>query len=153
MEKISEHISYKEGVRSNTATRLNIDNTPTSYVLGNMANIAHNIFEPLRKWVLGPVKINSFYRSPDLNTAIGGTSKSQHCEGRAIDLDDTFKHKTNAKMFEYIKTNLNFDQIIWEFGDDTNPDWVHVSFVSKDQNRNRCLRAEKVDGKTTYKTI
>ncbi len=153
MEKISKHISYKEGIKSNTAMRLNIDNIPNDYQLANMYAVALNIFEPLREWVGGPIKINSFFRSPDLNTAIGGSSKSQHCEGRAIDIDDTFKYKTNAEMYNYIKENLNFDQLIWEFGNDTNPDWVHVSYVSNEQNRNRCLKAERVEGKAMYSII
>lgn len=151
--KISDHISYKEGVRSNTALRLGIDNTPGEYELGNMEAVAKNIFEPLREWVGGPIKINSFYRCIDLNSAIGGSSKSQHCQGRAIDLDDTFGHKTNAEMYEYIKKNLSFDQLIWEFGTDDNPDWVHVSYVSDAENRNRCLRAEKINGRTSYRVI
>ena len=149
--KISKHISYKEGVKSNTATRLGLDNTPGDYELGNMTLIAERLFEPLRAWVGGPVKINSFYRSKELNLAIGGSQRSQHCEGRAIDLDDTFGYKTNAEMFYYIKENLNFDQMIWEFGSDNNPDWVHISYVSEDQNRNRCLIAYKENGKTRYK--
>ena len=91
------------------------------------------------------------FRSVDLNTAIGGSKSSQHCQGRAIDLDDTFGYKTNADMFNYIKNNLNFDQMIWEFGNDKNPAWVHVSYVSGDQNRNRILIAEKVNGKTNYR--
>jgi hypothetical protein len=153
MKNISNHISYKEGTHSNTATRRNIDNIPNDYQLANMEAIATNIFEPLREWVNGPIKINSFFRSPDLNTAIGGSSKSQHCEGRAIDIDDTFGHKTNAEMYNYIKENLNFDQLIWEFGNDTNPDWVHVSYVSDEQNRNRCLKAERVNGKAVYSII
>jgi hypothetical protein len=148
--RISKHISYKEGVRSNTATRLGIDNTPGEYELGNMELIAERLFEPLRAWVGGPVKINSFYRNKELNLAIGGSQRSQHCQGRAIDLDDTFGYKTNAEMFNWIKENLNFDQLIWEFGSDSNPDWVHMSYVSEDQNRNRCLRALKKNGKTVY---
>lgn len=151
--KISDHISYKEAVRSNTALRLGIDNVPGEYELGNMEAVAKNIFEPLREWVGGPIKINSFYRSVDLNSAIGGSSKSQHCQGRAIDLDDTFGHKTNAEMYEYIKANLSFDQLIWEFGTDDNPDWVHVSYVSDTENRNRCLRAERINGRTSYRVI
>ncbi len=118
-----------------------------------MVELAENIFEPLRAYVGGPIKINSFYRSPELNKAIGGSTKSQHCHGQAIDLDDTFGRATNAEMFEFIKNNLDFDQIIWEFGDDDNPDWVHVSYVSPDQNRNRCLQAYKENGKTNYKII
>ncbi len=153
MENISKHISYKEGIRSNTAMRLNINNIPNDYHLGNMEAIAKNIFEPLRKWVKGPIKINSFYRCAELNTAIGGSSKSQHCEGRALDVDDTFGYKTNAEMYNYIKENLNFDQLIWEFGNDTNPDWVHVSYISNDQNRNRCLKAERIEGKAVYSII
>lgn len=148
---ISKHISYREAVKSNTATRLGLDNTPGDYELGNMELIAERLFEPLRAWVGGPVKINSFYRSKELNLAIGGSQRSQHCEGRAIDLDDTFGVKSNKEMFDYIKKNLNFDQMIWEFGDEKNPDWVHISYVSEDQNRNRCLIAYKENGKTKYK--
>ena len=153
MEKISKHISYKEGTRSITAIRKGINNIPNDYELANMELIAAKIFEPLRKWVGGPIKINSFFRCEELNTAIGGSSNSQHCQGRAIDIDDTYGHKTNAEMFEYIRTNLNFDQIIWEFGTDTNPDWVHVSYVSEEQNRKRCLKASRENGKTVYSII
>ena len=150
MERISKHISYKEAVKSNTALRLNIDNTPDSISLTNMTGVAHHIFEPLRLWVGGPIKINSFYRCPKLNKAIGGSKRSQHCQGRAIDIDDTFGHKTNAEMFYYIKDNLNFDQMIWEFGDDNNPAWVHVSFDSLEGNRGRLLKAIKENGKSKY---
>jgi hypothetical protein len=153
MEKISKHISYKEGTRSITALRKGINNIPNDYELANMEAIAANIFEPLRKWVGGPIKINSFFRCKELNTAIGGSSNSQHCQGRAIDIDDTYGHKTNAEMFEYIRTNLNFDQIIWEFGTDTNPEWVHVSYVSEEQNRKRCLKASRENEKTVYSII
>jgi len=151
--EISKHISYKEATKSNTATRLGIDNTPGDYELTNMQTVAEKIFEPLRAFVGGPIKINSFYRCEELNKAIGGSSRSQHCEGRAIDLDDTFTHATNAEMFNYIKEHLNFDQLIWEFGTSENPDWVHVSYVSEDQNRKRCLKAEKANGKTQYRVI
>lgn len=151
--EISKHISYREATKSNTATRLGIDNTPGDYELTNMQTVAEKIFEPLRAFVGGPIKINSFYRCEELNRAIGGSSRSQHCEGRAIDLDDTFGHASNSEMFNYIKQHLNFDQLIWEFGTNKNPDWVHVSYVSDDQNRNRCLKAEKINGKTYYSVI
>tara|TARA_Y100000361_G_C11103432_1_gene313277 strand:+ start:382 stop:837 length:456 start_codon:yes stop_codon:yes gene_type:complete len=150
---ISKHISYKEATYSRTATRLNIDNKPNEEQLKNMKLIAEEVFEPLRMWVGGPIKINSFFRSPKLNTAIGGSSKSQHCHGQAIDLDDTFGRATNAEMFDFIKEHLNFDQMIWEFGNDDNPDWVHVSYVNDEDNRNRCLLAYKENGKTKYKVI
>ena len=150
---ISKHVSYKEGVYSTTATRLGIDNTPGDDQLHFMELIAEKVFEPLREWVGGPIKINSFYRSPELNKAIGGSSKSQHCKGQAMDIDDTLDKVTNAEMFNWIKENLDFDQMIWEFGDDDNPNWVHVSYVSEEKNRNRCLRAFKSGGKTVYSVI
>ena len=150
---ISDHISYKEGVRSNTATRKGIDNTPNDEQLSCMEKIAEEVFEPLRTYVGGPIKINSFFRCPELNKAIGGSSKSQHCKGQAIDIDDTFGRCTNAEMYHFIKENLDFDQMIWEFGNDDNPDWVHVSYVSSEDNRNRCLKAYKENGKTKYMII
>jgi len=150
---ISKHISYKEGVYSRTATRLGIKNNPNAEQMKNMIAIAEEVFEPLRMWVGGPIKINSFFRSPELNKAIGGSGKSQHCHGQAIDLDDTFGRATNAEMYEFIKKHLDFDQMIWEFGDDENPDWVHVSYVSEEENRNRCLKAYKKGGKTNYEII
>ena len=154
MENISKHISYKEGIRSTTADRLGIDNKPGQVELVNMEIIAERIFEPLREWVGGPIRINSFYRSPKLNKAIGGSKRSQHIEGRAMDIDDTYGHKTNAEMFNFIKQNLDFDQMIWEFGTDDNPNWVHVSYVSEDSNRNRCLKAYKdANNKTKYMVI
>jgi hypothetical protein len=156
--KISDHISYKEGIRSSTATRLGIDNSPSGYHRSNMEVLAERIFEPLRKYVGGPIRINSFYRCDELNEAIGGASKiidgkkrqtSQHCEGRAMDIDDTHGYKTNAEMYQFIKDTLDFDQLIWEFGDENNPDWIHVSYVSEDSNRNRCLKAYKDKNKKT----
>ena len=150
---ISKHISYKEGVHSNTAIRRGIDNTPTDDQLYFMEIVAEKVFEPLRKWVGGPIKINSFYRCPELNTAIGGSATSQHCKGQAMDIDDTFGKATNAEMYNFIKEHLDFDQMIWEFGDDDNPAWVHVSYVSPEENRNRCLKAYKENGKTKYMVI
>ena len=140
---ISAHISDKEGVYSITAMRRGIDNTPELEELNNMKLLAENIFEPLREWVKGPIRINSFYRSPELNKAIGGSTTSQHCKGQAMDIDDTSCHKTNAEMYAWIKENLDFDQMIWEFGDDDNPNWVHVSYVSDVSNRNGCLKHTK----------
>jgi zinc D-Ala-D-Ala carboxypeptidase len=150
---ISKHVSYKEGVYSNTATRKGIKNTPDDEQLDNMVTIAEEIFEPLRSYVGGPIKINSFFRCPELNKAIGGSRTSQHCKGQAMDIDDTFGRMTNAEMYHFIKDNLNFDQLIWEFGDDDNPNWVHVSYVSDEENRNKCLKAYKEQGRTKYMVI
>ena len=150
---ISKHISYKEGTHSVTAIRIGVNNTPNDEQLNNMELVAEKVFEPLREWVGGPIKINSFFRCPDLNKAIGGSSKSQHCHGQAMDIDDNYGRATNAEMYHWIKGNLDFDQMIWEFGDDDNPNWVHVSYVSPEENRNRCLRAKKYKGKTVYSVI
>jgi len=150
---ISKHISYKEGVYSTTALRRGIDNTPNDEQLDNMELIAEKIFEPLREYVGGPIKINSFFRSAKLNTAIGGSKTSQHCKGQAMDIDDTFGKATNAEMYHFIKENLDFDQMIWEFGDDDNPNWVHVSYVSPEKNRKKCLKAYKENGRTRYMVI
>ena len=150
---ISKHISDKEGVYSTTALRRGINNTPEDEQLHFMEIIAEEIFEPLRKHVGGPIKINSFYRSIELNKAIGGSTTSQHCKGQAMDIDDTFGKMTNAKMYLWIKDNLDFDQMIWEFGDDDNPNWIHISYVSAEKNRNRCLKAYKEKGRTKYKVI
>ena len=147
---ISEHISYKEGVRSNTATRRGIDNTPNAEQLENMELVAKEVFEPLRIYVNGPIKINSFFRCPELNKAIGGSSKSQHCKGQAMDIDDTFGRMTNAEMYHFIKDHLDFDQLIWEFGDNENPNWVHVSYVTHRPNRKKLTIAKKEFGRTAY---
>jgi len=150
---ISKHISDKEGVYSTTATRKGLDNSPNQFELDNMKLLAEKVFEPLRVHVGGSIKINSFYRGKALNKAIGGSTSSQHCKGQAIDIDDTFGHATNAEMYFWIKANLKFDQMIWEFGDGNNPNWVHVSYVSESENRNRCLKAYKDKGKTKYMVI
>jgi zinc D-Ala-D-Ala carboxypeptidase len=150
MQRISQHISYKEATFSQTAIRKDIDNIPSEEILERMRIVAENIFEPLRAHVGGPIKINSFYRSIMLNTAIGGSKSSQHTRGEAIDLDDTLGCMSNKDMFTFIKDELDFDQLIWEFGDDENPAWVHVSYVSPENNRRRILKAEKINGKTTY---
>lgn len=153
MERISKHISYREGIHSHSAKRLGIKNTPNEVQLENMKLIAEKIFEPLREYVGGPIKVSSFFRSKALNVAIGGSKTSQHILGLAIDLDDVYGFKTNAEMFNWIKDNLSFDQLVWEFGDDENPDWIHVSYVDEEENRNRCLKAERVNNKTVYSII
>ena len=156
MENISKHITYNEAIHSNTAKRLGIENVPDAKQIENMKALAENIFEPLRLWVGGAIKVNSFFRSEKLNQAIGGASSSQHCKGQAIDLDDVYGYKTNKEMFEWIKLNCNFDQLIWEFGTpypNGNPSWVHVSYIDGKKNRGRCLVAEKEFGKTVYKIV
>jgi hypothetical protein len=151
MEKFSKHISWKEGTYSATALRKGLDNTPNEDQLKCMKDLAENIFEPLRVYVGGPIKINSFFRGKAVNTAIGGSKRSQHMKGQAIDIDDTFGRMTNAEMYHFIKNHLDFDQLIWEFGTDENPNWIHVSYVTHRPNRNKLTVAYKENGKTRYK--
>ena len=150
MENISKHISWHEGTYSRTGERRDLDNTPNEDQLKCMKEVAENLFEPLREWVGGGIKINSFFRGEPVNTAIGGSARSQHMKGQAIDIDDTFGHKTNAEMYHYIKDNLDFDQMIWEFGTDKNPNWLHISWVSHRPNRKKLTIAKKVNGRTKY---
>ena len=154
--KLSKNLDLKECLRSNTARRLGIDNTPhDDSVIANLKTIAENVFQPCRDHFGVPIYVSSGYRCPDLNRAIGGAKRSQHMEGRALDLDcDVFGRISNAELFNYIRENLEFDQIVWEFGTDDNPDWVHVSYVSDTDNRKRCLKALRDDkGKTYYQVI
>ena len=151
--KLSEHLDLSEVTRSDMAKRKGISNEPTPEHLENFKKLAENIFEPIRKHFNQPIFISSGYRSKELNTAIGGSLTSQHCSGEAIDIDmDGHSNTvTNKAVFDYIKSNLNFDQLIWEFGTDSNPDWVHVSYESTGRQRKQVLKAVRVNGNTTYK--
>lgn len=153
---LSKNLTLAECLRSSTAKRLGIKNEPhEDWVVENLRAVAENIFQPCREHFGVPIYVSSGYRSPELNSAIGGSSRSQHMEGRALDLDaDVFGGTTNADIFRYILNNLEFDQMVWEFGDDDNPDWVHVSYVYGGDNRGRCLKACRDDkGKTFYEVI
>ena len=141
MKKISKHISYKEAVRSDYAKKHKIENEPNDEQLENMKLLAKEVFEPLREWVGGPIRINSMYRSEELNTGLNGSLKSSHLKGQAMDITSMGK-KTNAEMFYYIKDNLDFDQLIWEYGK-RNPKWLHVSFNSV-KNRKQVLVIKEV---------
>jgi zinc D-Ala-D-Ala carboxypeptidase len=147
---ISKNITYKEATRSDTAKRLSIDNTPDAEQLENMRRVAENVFQPVRENFDCPIYVSSFFRSEELNKAMKGSSSSTHMKGEAMDLDaDVFGEVTNAQIFHYIKDNLEFDQLIWEFGTEEEAAWVHVS-LSKNNNRNQILVAKKVEGKTVY---
>ena len=151
--KLSEHLTLSEVTKSDTAKRLGIDNNPTPEHLTNLKLLAENIFEPIRKHFGKPIFLSSGYRSKALNSAVpGSSSTSQHCSGEALDLDQDGKQTgvTNKMVFDYIKNNLNFDQLIWEFGTDKNPDWVHVSWESTGKQRKMILKATRVNGKTVY---
>ena len=139
MKKIREHISYKEGTFSNTAKILGLDNKPKKEHLENMETLAEKVFEPLRKWVGGPIKVNSFYRSKELNSKIGGSSlTSAHLLGQAIDIT-TMGKKTNKEMIDFIIENLDFDQVISEYPNNGEPSWLHISYKNKKDNRKQAL--------------
>lgn len=150
--QLSKHLSLAEITRSDTAKRRGINNTPTPEHLENFKLLAEKVFEPIREHFKVPIHISSGYRSKALNTAIKGSLSSQHCSGEAIDIDmdGSANGVTNAQVFNYIKDNLNFDQLIWEFGTTSNPDWVHVSYESTGKQRKQILRATKQGGKTVY---
>jgi hypothetical protein len=128
---ISKHITVKEATQSATATRLKIDNKPSAEVLANMKLVAEKCFEPLREWYGKPITINSFYRSPALNKAVKGAKNSDHVKGMAIDLD-AGSNSENLKLFNWLKDNVEYKQLIHEFGDKSGPEWVHISYDPKD---------------------
>lgn len=149
--KISPNLNLAEISRSDTAKRHGIDNTPTAEHLENFKLLAEKVFEPIREHFKTPIFISSGYRSKELNAFIKGSASSQHCTGQAIDIDmdGSNGEVTNRMVFDFIKNKLDFDQLIWEFGTDFNPDWVHVSYV-KGKNRKQKLKAIRTNGKTTY---
>ena len=150
--KISKNFTLKEAMYSQTATRRGIDNTPTEEHIANLKVIAEKIFQPLREHFGVPICVSSAYRSKKLNKAIGGSTTSQHCKGEALDLDaDTYGQITNKQIFDYIAENLEYDQLIWEFGTEYpngNPNWVHVSY-SEGNNRMKKLTASRKEGYST----
>jgi hypothetical protein len=148
--QLSKNLALAEVTRSETAKRKGISNMPTPEHLENFKKLAENVFQPIREHFGVPIHISSGYRSAALNKAVGGSASSQHCTGEAIDIDMDGTSITNAQIFNFIKDNLNFDQMIWEFGTDTNPDWVHVSYESTGKQRKQILVAKRVGGKTTY---
>lgn len=148
--QLSENLSLAEVIRSETAKRKGVSNMPTPEHIENFKKLAENVFQPIRKHFGRPIHISSGYRSAALNKAIGGAASSQHCKGEAIDIDMDGTEITNAQVFNYIKDNLSFDQMIWEFGTDKNPDWVHVSYNSTGKQRKQILKAVKTNGKTSY---
>ena len=133
---LSKNLTLEEAITSQSALRLKIDNTPTPEVLVRMELISKEVFQKVREHFNKPIRVSSFYRCPKLNKAIGGSKTSQHMTGEAIDIQGT-NGLSNSEIFEYIKNNLEFDQLIWEYGTTSNPAWGHVSYVSKERGRNR----------------
>jgi hypothetical protein len=148
--KISEHLELSELTRSESAKRNGLSNKPTPEHIENLKKLADRVFEPIRNYFCEPIRISSGYRSSGLNRLIGGSTTSQHSSGEAIDIDMDGTDITNKEIFDYIKNNLSFDQLIWEFGTDKSPDWVHVSYESSGKQRKQILKATKQNGKTHY---
>lgn len=153
--RITKNVQYSEVIASDTAKRKGIKNKPDEKQLKRITELCENIFQPLRDNFGVPIYISSCFRSYALNIAIGGAANSQHMAeyGAAMDLDaDRYGQITNKQIFDYIKYNLDYDQLIWEFGDDKNPAWIHVSY-KKNDNRGMILKAYKENGLTQYERL
>jgi hypothetical protein len=148
--QLSKNLALAEVMRSETAKRKGISNMPTPEHIENFKKLAENVFQPIREHFGVPIHLSSGYRSAALNKAVGGASSSQHCKGEAIDIDMDGTTVTNKQIFEFVRDNVNFDQMIWEFGTDANPDWVHVSYNSDGAQRKQILKAVKAGGATKY---
>jgi hypothetical protein len=145
--KLSENLELAEVIRSSTAKRLGIKNEPTAIHLNNLKILAKKIFQPIRSHFGRPIFISSGYRSAALNKATPGASTtSQHSRGEAIDIDMDGTEISNKEIFDFIRENLEFDQLINEF----DYSWVHVSYSSSGKQRKQILVASKVGGKTVY---
>jgi len=147
--RLSENFTMAEFTKSQTAERRGIDNTPQGEHLDAAVALFENVVQKVRDH-FGPTVINSGYRSPELNEAVGGSSRSQHCKGEAADIE--VPGVPNAELAEWIRDNLEFDQLILEFYTPGIPDsgWVHVSYLADGDNRGECLTATRIDGKTEY---
>ena len=144
--RLTNNFWLREFTKSPTAIRHGIPNNPGTIQVDNLVALCKNVLQPLRDNYGKAIKINSGYRSLQLNEKISRSKTSQHCYGEAADIDTL---EDNSWLFNYIRNNLLFDQLIWEFGDDNSPDWVHVSF-KENHNRGEVLKALKVHGKTKY---
>lgn len=148
--KLSEHLSLREVIKSNTASRHGIDNTPTPEHMDNLVIVAQQIFEPIRNHFNVPVGVSSGYRSEALNKAVRGSKSSHHCKGMALDLDaDIYGNITNADIFNFILNHLEFTQLIWEYGTDEEPNWVHIGYDPNNLKK-QVLKAVKGKGYIKY---
>ena len=148
--QISKHLTFEECTHSETADKKGIrNNNPNDDVVENMKLLAEKVFEPIREHFNAPINVSSMYRGLNLNQAVKGSITSQHCSGQAMDIDNDSKGKpTNKEIFDYIKKNLEFDQLINEF----DYSWIHVSYTSG-KNRKQVLKAKKINGRVVYETI
>ena len=152
--KLSKNLSLDEVIYSQTALRRDIDNTPTEEHIENLKYVAEKIFQPIREHFGVPIYVSSGYRSKDLNEAVGGSPRSFHSHGMALDLDQDGRNKgvSNADVFYFIKDNLQFTELIWEFGTENNPNWVHVAIAPGREEEKNTKIAQKINNRTTYST-
>lgn len=151
MSQLSKYTTLQEVIKSNQASVLQIPNIPNVEQVANLKLVCTEVFDKVREHFGKPIGISSAFRSTELNRRINGAKNSQHMEGKALDIDgDLYGEVSNKAIFDYIKNNCKFDQLIWEFGTENNPDWVHVSY-NKGVNRKQILRAIKSGGKTIYR--
>ena len=146
---LTQHFTLSEMTKSETALRHDMDNTPPQEVISSLQELAVNVLQPVREHFDKGVKVNSGYRSPDVNAKVGGSRTSDHCRGMAADIE--IPGVPNAELAEWIKANLPFTQVILEFYTQGVPDsgWVHVSY-DPDNLKKQTLTAVKQDGKTVY---
>lgn len=152
--KLSKNFSLAEFTESNTAIRNGIDNNPTAEHIHNLVDLCENVLQPLRDRIGSSIRVTSGYRSEALNKAIGGSKTSDHSHGRAADIKLVINGvNISDELYHGIKAmGVPFKQLIWEFGDDDTPQWVHIAF-DKDNNKMQCLKAYKENGKTKYMNI
>lgn len=153
--KLSENVTLAEVTKSSVASKFGVSNNPTQEHLENLKLVINKIFEPVRAGLGNyPIYISCGYRSSEVNAKIKGASKtSYHLTGKALDLDaDVFGEITNAQIFNYIKDNLEYAELIWEYGTDENPDWVHVAYDSGN-NIKKTLRCYSINGKPKYEFV
>ena len=151
---IGKYLTLEQCCKSATAIRLGIDNKPNQQQIFALQALAINVYDKVCEKFLLKIPVTSVFRSKELNAAISGSSgSSQHMRGEAmdLDLDGTMNGVTNAQLFNYIRFQLDFDQLIWEFGSDANPDWVHVSYDVSGKNRRNIFKGYRANGKVHYK--
>ena len=151
---IGKYLTLEECCKSATALRLGIDNKPNQQQIIALNTLTVNIYDKCCEKFLVKIPVVSGFRSKDLNDAISGSSQSsQHMRGEAfdLDLDGTFNGVNNAQLFEYIHSHLSFDQLIWEFGTEKSPAWIHVSYDVSGKNRKNVFYSAKNNGKVHYK--
>ena len=152
--KLTKNFSLEELTRSDTAERKGIDNSPTAEHIHNLAALCENVLQPLRDKVKHSIRVTSGYRSEKLNNAIGGSKTSEHSFGKAADIKLIIdgENKSEILYLSILEMGIPFRQMIWEFGDEETPSWIHISF-NKEDNKKQTLRAYKENNKTKYSTI